>query len=78
MTGIAIKTIGGVAQTPNDVISPGSFGIGINLSGMEYNGGANAKAYTTYAVPSLAEMTYYKSQGQDIIRLPISWQSIQT
>jgi len=77
MTGITVKTIGGIAQSPSEIITPGSFAVGINLSGMEYNGGANAVAGTTYAVPTLAEMTYYKSQGQDIIRLPISWESMQ-
>jgi autotransporter passenger strand-loop-strand repeat protein len=78
MTGITVKTIGGIAQAPSEIITPGSFAVGVNISGMEYGGGPNAKAAYTYVVPTLSELTYYKSQGQDVIRLPISWESLQT
>jgi autotransporter passenger strand-loop-strand repeat protein len=75
---VSIQTLGGVPNPPAETITPGTFAVGINLSGMEYNGGPNAVAGTTYVVPTLSELTYYKSQGQDVIRLPISWESMQT
>jgi aryl-phospho-beta-D-glucosidase BglC (GH1 family) len=78
MASLTIQTIGGTSAAVDPVIAPGSFAIGVNISGMEYNGGANAKAYYTYAVPSLSELSYYRAQGLDLIRLPISWESLQT
>ncbi len=75
---VSIGTIGGIANAPSEVISPGTFGIGVNISGMEWEGGPNAKAGTNFVVPTLAELTYYHSQGQNIIRLPISWETLQT
>jgi len=74
---LTIETIGGTLGTPHETITPGSFAIGINLDGMEY-GSAGAVANFNYAIPSLSELQYYKSQGLDLIRLPISWATLQT
>jgi autotransporter passenger strand-loop-strand repeat protein len=79
MTGaVSIETIGGIKNVPSEVISPGTFAIGVNISGMEWEGGPNAKAGTNYVVPTWNELSYYHSQGQDVIRLPISWETLQT
>jgi aryl-phospho-beta-D-glucosidase BglC (GH1 family) len=77
MTSLTIQTAG-KAPTGEETIKPGTFTVGVNLSGMEYNGGPKAVANSTYAIPSLSELEYYKSQGLDLIRLPISWESLQT
>ncbi len=68
---------GGTAPVPNETISGGSFATGVNLSGMEYNGSATARPNYDYAVPTQAELAYYHSQGTDLIRLPISWETLQ-
>ncbi len=62
---------------PTETLAGGAFTVGVNLSGMEYNGGASAQAYYDYAVPSQQELAYYHSQGNDLIRLPISWETLQ-
>lgn len=74
---LTIKIMGGVLATPRETVTPGSFAIGIDLDGMEY-GGAGAVVNFNYAVPGLSELQYYKSQGLDLIRLPISWATLQT
>lgn len=74
---LTINTTGGTKITNTETISPGSFAIGVNLSGMEY-GKAGAVQNTNYVVPSLSELQYYKSQGTDLIRLPLSWETLQT
>jgi endoglucanase len=75
---LTINVVGGTTLTPQpETITPGSFAVGVNISGMEY-GGAGAVANTNYVVPTLSELQYYQSQGQDLIRLPISWTTLQT
>lgn len=74
---LTINVVGGeTLNTQPETITPGSFAIGVNVSGMEY-GGAGAVANTNYVVPTLSELQYYHSQGQYLIRLPISWTSLQ-
>ena len=74
---LTINITGGTKATVSETISPGTFAMGVNLSGMEY-GSAGAVQNVNYVVPSLSELTYYKSQGVDLIRLPISWETLQT
>jgi len=74
---LTISVAGGSATPPSETISPGQFAIGVNLSGMEY-AKAGSVQNKNYVVPSLSELQYYKSQGTDLIRLPISWEALQT
>jgi hypothetical protein len=74
---LTINTTGGTQITNTETISPGVFAIGVNISGMEY-GVAGAVQNTNYVVPTLSELQYYKSQGTDLIRLPLSWETLQT
>jgi endoglucanase len=75
--GLTINVSGGTAITQTETISPGSFAVGVNLDGMEY-GTAGAVQNVNYVVPAFSELQYYKSQGTDLIRLPISWETLQT
>ncbi len=74
---LTINILGGTQVTSTETIAPGSFAIGVNLSGMEY-GTQGAVQNTNYVVPTLSELQYYKSQGTDLIRLPLSWETLQT
>ncbi len=73
---LTVNVVGGTFNTQPETITPGSFAIGLNVSGMEY-GGAGAVANYNYVVPTLSELQYYHAQGQDLIRLPISWTTLQ-
>lgn len=46
---------------------PGTFFLGLNLSGMEDNGG----------IPSLAEMQYWVAKGITHFRIPLNWATLQ-
>jgi hypothetical protein len=73
---LTIDVVGGTLNSHPETTTPGSFSIGLNVSGMEY-GGAGAVANYNYVVPTLNELQYYHAQGQDLIRLPISWTTLQ-
>ncbi len=74
---LTINILGGTQVTNTETIAPGTFAIGVNLSGMEY-GTQGAVQNTNYVVPTLSELQYYRSQGTDLIRLPLSWETLQT
>lgn len=53
---------------------------GINRAGLEYGddwGGWTGQTYFDHISSPAAELTYYKSKGLNVIRLPISWERIQ-
>ena len=57
---------------------------GVNLSGLEDDAGFDdptpiypGVAGTNYGVPTDAEISYYASQGMNVIRLPFSWERMQ-
>lgn len=74
---LTINVAGGSEIVVNQTIAPGSFAMGVNLDGMEY-GKAGAVQNVNYVVPSLSELKYYASHGVTLIRLPISWETLQT
>jgi aryl-phospho-beta-D-glucosidase BglC (GH1 family) len=68
--------VGGTPGTTDETVKPGNFAMGVNLDGMEY-GNQTAVANYNYAIPTLSELQYYKSQGLNLIRLPLSWTTLQ-
>ena len=67
------------ASSSFSAITPSKFQfqIGINLSGLEDGGNVPGTAGTDYAVPTTAEMDYFKSLGMTHVRLPGKWERIQ-
>ncbi len=78
MTTITIGLTGTVTPPGGtQSVTPGSFAVGVNLSGLEYNANQVGNPGYNYAIPSLSELQYYKSQGTTLIRLPFAWEHLQ-
>ena len=51
--------------------------IGINISGAEF-GGSGGTHDSQYHYPTLSELQFYKDHGVDLVRLPFSWERMQS
>ncbi|WP_187260678.1 cellulase family glycosylhydrolase [Pontibacter beigongshangensis] len=60
---------------PMPAREPASFGV--NLAGAEFGSNIPGVFGTDYTYPNAAELTYFKSKGLGLVRMPFKWERIQ-
>ncbi|MFT2008287.1 cellulase family glycosylhydrolase [Pontibacter sp. 13R65] len=50
---------------------------GVNLSGAEFGSNIPGVFNTDYTYPNATELTYFKSKGLNLVRMPFKWERIQ-
>jgi endoglucanase len=72
------QTICGQLSEANTSAAVGTYKLGVNLSGMEFNTSVIPGALNVnYFAPTQNEFNYYHSKGIDLIRLPFRWDRAQ-